>query len=80
MPNRETRAESRYRSASGRLADLLRATRVEARLSQEKLAREARVSVNTIRKIESKQAVEPGYFTVVAIARALGLGLDELDQ
>jgi transcriptional regulator with XRE-family HTH domain len=48
-------------------------------LSQESLARQANVSLNTVRKIETLQSVEPGVFTIAAIAAVLGLNLDELE-
>ena len=42
-------------------------------MTQEAVARAADVSLNTVRNIESGQSVEPGYFTVLAIARVLGV-------
>ncbi len=39
--------------------------------SQESVAREARLSVETIRRIEQGVISNPGFFTVLAIAEAL---------
>jgi transcriptional regulator with XRE-family HTH domain len=49
-------------------------------MTQEQLAARAQVAVSTLRKIESGRVVEPGYFTVVSLASALGIGLRELDD
>jgi transcriptional regulator with XRE-family HTH domain len=38
----------------------------------------AGVSVETLRKIETGRIPTPAFFTVVAVARVLGLSLDEL--
>lgn len=50
----------------------LRALREQAGLTQEQLAASAGVAVATVRKIETGAVVEPGYFTVLALVRALG--------
>jgi transcriptional regulator with XRE-family HTH domain len=60
-----------------RLAARLRALREAAGMSQERLAFEAKVSVSTLRKIETGAVIEPGYFTVLALIGALGMSLDE---
>jgi DNA-binding XRE family transcriptional regulator len=75
---RKSRAESRYLDQSSRLADKLREARQGAGMSQQQLAGAAEVAVSTVRKIESGAVVEPGYFTVLALTRALGLGIDEI--
>jgi transcriptional regulator with XRE-family HTH domain len=49
-------------------------------VTQEQLAFRAQVAVSTLRKIESGTVVEPGYFTVRALAVALGVDLRELDD
>jgi transcriptional regulator with XRE-family HTH domain len=49
-------------------------------LSQEQLAAQAEVSVATVRKIETVAVVEPGYFTVLALVRALDASWDDLDE
>ncbi len=38
----------------------------------------AGVSVETLRKIETGRIATPAFFTVVALAKVLGLSLDEL--
>lgn len=40
-------------------------------MTQQTLATDARVSIGTVRKIEDHQVVEPGLFTVLALAAAL---------
>jgi transcriptional regulator with XRE-family HTH domain len=41
-------------------------------LTQSEIARKAGIGIATLRKIENGTVVEPGYFTVLAIATALG--------
>ena len=50
------------------------------RSTQEQRAARAQVAVSTPRKIESGRVVEAGYFTVLSLASALGIGLRELDD
>ncbi|WP_425827921.1 helix-turn-helix domain-containing protein [Streptomyces fractus] len=52
----------------------------EARLgrSMTEVAAGAGVSVETLRKIETGRAPTPAFFTVAALARELGLSMDEL--
>jgi transcriptional regulator with XRE-family HTH domain len=47
-------------------------------MTQERLASQAHVAVSTLRKIESGRVVEPGYFTMLSLAEALGVDLGEL--
>lgn len=79
-PGRSRRAESRYVEQAERLAARLRALRERAGMSQEQLAARAEVSVATIRKIETVAVVEPGYFTILAILRVLGVTTEELSN
>lgn len=46
--------------------------------SQEKLAREADISYNTLIKIERQGIVNPKIETVIKLARALSITVDEL--
>lgn len=62
-----------------RIADLLYLAREQAGLSREALAREAGVSMETIRAIERGRTPTPAFYTVACIARSLGLSLDALD-
>lgn len=61
-----------------RLAGLLRQRRDRKGLSQQLVAEQSRIAYTTLRKIESGETHDPGFFTVVDIARVLGLTLDEL--
>lgn len=75
---RRRRAESRFGEQAEALAAWLRAFREQAGLTQEQLAASAGVAVATVRKIETGAVVEPGYFTVLALMRALGAQFDDL--
>jgi transcriptional regulator with XRE-family HTH domain len=59
-----------------RLGRLLREAR--GGRSMVEIAAEAGVSAETLRKIETGRAPTPAFFTVAALARALGLSMDEL--
>lgn len=78
MPNRRSREQSKYIAQSKLLAATLRESRVRAGMTQEAVARQADVSLNTVRNVESGQCVEPGYFTVLAIAQAMGVDVDQV--
>ena len=52
--------------------------RIKKKLSQEKLARLADISYNTIVKIETGSTPNPGIKTISKIAQALGVTVDEL--
>lgn len=60
------------------LAKKIRELRNKKGLSQEKLARLADVSYNTIVKIESGESKNPTFQTITGIAKALGVSLDQL--
>jgi transcriptional regulator with XRE-family HTH domain len=60
------------------LAENIRRLRKKKGLSQEKLARLADISNNTLIKIEQEVAKEPTITTVTKIAFALGVSIDEL--
>ncbi|MFG2605923.1 helix-turn-helix domain-containing protein [Streptomyces sp. NPDC048514] len=59
-----------------RLGRLLRAARGDR--SMVEIAAEAGISAETLRKIETGRAPTPAFFTVAALARVLGLSMDEL--
>jgi transcriptional regulator with XRE-family HTH domain len=61
-----------------RLADVLREAREAGPLSQEQLAVRASVSVETVRSVERNRIHNPSFFTVVRLAQALRVGLDQL--
>ena len=58
------------------LAKKIRELRIKKGLSQEKLARLAGISYNTIVKIESGESKRPTFQTMAGIANALGVSLD----
>ncbi|WP_093838269.1 helix-turn-helix domain-containing protein [Streptomyces aidingensis] len=59
-----------------RFGALLREARGERSMTE--VAAAAGVSAETLRKIETGRAPTPAFFTVAALATALGLSLDEL--
>ncbi len=75
MPNRSTRETSRYRPGAERLAELLKRRRGDLGLSQQQLAERSGIAIGTVRAIERHRTVEPGFFTVLAMAEALGLDM-----
>ncbi|GGY86767.1 transcriptional regulator [Streptomyces olivaceoviridis] len=64
------------RERGERLGRLLRAARGDR--SMVDVAAEAGVSAETLRKIETGRAPTPAFFTVAALARVLGLSMDDL--
>ncbi|MEU7277324.1 helix-turn-helix transcriptional regulator [Streptomyces sp. NPDC045431] len=64
------------RQRGERFGALLREARGDR--SMVEIAAAAGVSAETLRKIETGRAPTPSFFTVAALARALGLSLDEL--
>lgn len=72
------RENSRFRNQAEVLATRLRTLRTDRGLTQEQLAGLAQVAVSTLRKIESGRVIEPGYFTMLSLANALGIDLREL--
>ena len=66
------------RQRGERLGRLLRAARAERSLGD--VAGAAGVSAETLRKIESGRIPTPTFFTVSALAGALGLSLDAISE
>ncbi|MFJ4770181.1 helix-turn-helix domain-containing protein [Streptomyces uncialis] len=64
------------RERGERLGRLLRDARGSRSMAE--VAAEADLSPETLRKIETGRAPTPALFTVAALARVLGLSLDEL--
>lgn len=60
------------------IATEVKRLRIKKKLSQEKLARLADISYNTIVKIETGSTPNPGIKTISKIAKALGVTVDEL--
>ena len=63
-------------AAGKRLGAALRLARGERALVE--VARAAAISPETLRKIETGRAPTPAFFTVAALAGALGLSMDDL--
>ncbi|EST34848.1 helix-turn-helix domain-containing protein [Streptomyces roseochromogenus] len=64
------------RERGQRLGQLLRKAR--GGRSMVEVAAQAGISAETLRKIETGRAPTPAFFTVAALAGALGLSMDEL--
>ncbi|MEU0444376.1 DUF488 family protein, N3 subclade [Streptomyces tendae] len=60
------------------LAQRVRALREGRGWSRERLAKEAGIAAGTLARLESEGAIQPGFFTVGAVAEALDTSLDEL--
>ncbi|OXS34003.1 DUF488 family protein, N3 subclade [Streptomyces sp. XY006] len=60
------------------LAQRVRALREARGWSRERLAKEAGIAAGTLARLESEGAIQPGFFTVGAVAEALEVSLDEL--
>jgi transcriptional regulator with XRE-family HTH domain len=78
-PGRKKRGDSRYAAQAVQLAAQLRALRLDAELTQEQLAAQAGIALSTLRKIETGRVGEPGYFTILAMLRALRVSTRELN-
>jgi len=65
-------------AAGKRLGGLLREARRDRTLAD--VAAAAGISPETLRKIETGRLATPGFVTVAAVARVLGLPLDDLAQ
>jgi transcriptional regulator with XRE-family HTH domain len=64
------------RERGRQLGALLR--RARGRRSMVDVAREAGLSAETLRKIETGRAPTPSFFTIVALAEVLGVSLDQV--
>lgn len=74
------RVDEHQRARAQRLGLFLAHSREQRSLSQEQLARNADVSVDTLRSIEQHRTTAPSFFLVAALAVPLELSLDELAQ
>jgi transcriptional regulator with XRE-family HTH domain len=79
-PGRRKRADNPHAEGASRLAARLRQLRERAKKTQEEVAAAAGLSVATIRKIETGAVAEPGYFTVLAITRAIGASIADIAE
>ncbi|WP_442811437.1 helix-turn-helix domain-containing protein [Streptosporangium sp. NBC_01756] len=75
---RRKRAESRYVEQAARLGPKLRELRLERGYTQQQLATSAEIALSTLRKIETAAVVEPGYFTILSLLKALGARVEDL--
>ncbi|MEV0090079.1 DUF488 family protein [Streptomyces sp. NPDC050738] len=66
------------RARARMLAQRVRSLREEREWTRERLAEEAGISVSTLARVENVGAIQPGFFTMGALAEALQLSLDEL--
>ncbi|WP_037868838.1 helix-turn-helix domain-containing protein [Streptomyces sp. SPB074] len=66
------------RARGERLGALLRGARGGRSMAE--VAIEAGISAETLRKIETGRAPTPAFFTVAALARALELSLDAIEE
>ena len=73
MPNRPKRDASPHRDAAAELSRRLRDARRAKQVSQQVLASSAVVAIGTVRALERGRSVDPSFFTVLALARALDL-------
>jgi transcriptional regulator with XRE-family HTH domain len=78
MPNRSKREQSPHREAAAELGRRLRAAREGKQMSQQHLAARASVAIGTVRALERARSVDPSFFTVLALARALELDVGDL--
>ncbi|QOV36652.1 DUF488 family protein [Streptomyces ferrugineus] len=69
---------ARHHNHARALAHRVRALREGRGWSRERLAKEAGIAVGTLARLESEGAIQPGFFTVGAVAEALEISLDEL--
>ncbi|MCF6524261.1 DUF488 family protein [Streptomyces sp. JJ36] len=60
------------------LAQRVRALREGRGWTRERLAKEAGIGVGALGRLESEGAIQPGFFTVGAVAEALAVSLDDL--
>ena len=78
MTGRARREAVSHAGAAAVLAEHLRASREQRGLTRDQLADTAGVAAVTIAKLEQRQTVDPGFFTIAALARALGIDLQHL--
>lgn len=76
MSGRRTITEEQRRRGEA-LARLIQAARRKKDRTQQELAEEADISLDTLRAIEAGRSASPSFFTVAALARALDVRLDE---
>lgn len=78
MPRHATTLEQRARGEA--LAMTLSQHRRARGLTQEQLARDADVSLDTLRALEAKRTAAPSFFLVTDLSRVLAVSLDDVAQ
>ena len=73
VTGRARKEDSPHLAQSVRLRNALRGAREQHGISQQELASRAGVAIGTVRAVETGRVVEPGFFTVLALADALAL-------
>lgn len=68
----------RGKARPGILAQSVRALREDRGWTRECLAKEAGIQPSTLARLEAGGAIQPGFFTVGALAEVLGVSLDDL--
>jgi transcriptional regulator with XRE-family HTH domain len=76
MPRTKVTAAEKLRGEA--LAGLLSRARERRAKTQQALADEASIALDTLRAIEAGRSASPAFFTVAAIALALDVRLDDL--
>lgn len=79
MAGRRPRADSAYVADAAALASAIRAARHGRQITQERLAYATGLSLSTVRKIETGEVVEPGFFPIMAILTVLGIEPSQLE-
>jgi len=78
VPGRRRKVDSPHLEAAATLARNVRIVRGERGWSQQKLAERAGVAYGTVRAIETRAVIDPGVFTVQAIAQVLDVTIADL--
>lgn len=71
-------ASSQERARARALAQQIRSLRTARGWTRERLAKEAGLHTRTLVRLESEGPIQPGFFTVGALAQALEVSLDDL--
>lgn len=78
MTGRRRQDLGAHAAAAARLGEHLREVREQRGLTRAELAEASGVAAATVAKIEQKRTVDPGFFTIAALGRTLGIDLQQL--
>lgn len=78
VTGRTRREAVSHADAAAALAEHIRALREQHGLTRDQLADASGIAAATIAKLEQRQTVDPGFFTVTALARVLDVDLQHL--